>query len=405
MAARWITWTVLVLGTVYTSGTGLADDTRIQKLRIKRDQTCAGLHVRLALWCQKEGLHAEARRHFLAALRYNRWNVKTRAACEGELAPDAPKIPKSSPATLKRKEQTLAKGLAKLWSRHALQIGRAGKPDEAPWAWARALAAQPESRSLRKRLGEEADRHLRFVHMADRISIDDSKMSATGRGSESARWADTIFRDRLPMALARVEKRIGLTLKAEESVAVFLTDTGSPTSRQLATANSNSRDDNYLEIHTNGWTSQKDLLEMESVVDHELVHILAIHRMGATGYRTLPKWFREGIAVYGARQGPVKLQWALEKTGGRIDTLLDGLEPGLTTQQNPEDYAESWMALRFLEQRLNKEGFRAFLDRLHAREGSLEELIAELTGLQAAAFEKSAHDYARNEFRTLLGER
>jgi hypothetical protein len=251
-------------------------------------------------------------------------------------------------------------------------------------------------------VGKEADSFLFFIRLANLLPIDDSKLPQSNSGTEGPRTADSIFRDRLPMALARIEERLGLRAKETERFPiVFLV--GNRSKNHMASAISGP--ENFLEVSTRNWTSKKSLRLMEKTVDHELVHMLQILRMGTRTFQELPRWFREGIAVYGAQEGPDKLDWALEETGGRIDPILNGLEPGKAPQKNPCDYAEGWLAVKYLEKKMGSEPFRAFLDQVHSGESSLQALILETTGITPELFEKEVHEFSKRHYRTLLRRR
>jgi hypothetical protein len=392
---------VLVASMGLGSKHGLKGENEIVRLRLERDRDCARLHLHLAEWCRKQGLHRDAHRHFQAALRFDRWNAQTRAACEAEIPPDSARDPQRAQASLQRREKSLTSGLMKIWCRHASRMARVGRKEEVPWAWAQALALQPDHRLLRRRLGKSADSYLHFVRLANLLPVDDSRLPRSQFGDEGPRTADSILRDRMPLAMSRIEERLGLRVKESERFPIILL-TGNRSPNHMASAISGN--ENFLEIFTRNWTYRKRLELMEKTVDHELVHMLQILRMGTRTFQAVPRWFREGIAVYGAQEGAAKLKWALEETGGRIDPILNGLEPGKSSQKNPSDYTEGWLAVKYLEQTLGTQGFRIFLDQLHAGESSLPELILGKTGKTLDLFEKGVHDFARAHFRSLLQE-
>jgi hypothetical protein len=226
--------------------------------------------------------------------------------------------------------------------------------------------------------------------------LDASTMSPENRASEGARRAAGIFRRERAPALREIERALGLVMDKDREIRIMLRDDTPPSPR--ATAQTRTRDGKTcINVWTANWTRRKNFDQLRRVVHHEMVHALQRLRMGTEAYMKVPKWFREGLAVLGAGQGREKLCWALRESGDRIDPILDGLEPGRTAQENPPDYAEAWMALRFLLEKLGKGGFREFLDAVFAGRIGVETAIEK----RVPGFEAAAHAWARRNFRAL----
>lgn len=129
--------------------------------------------------------------------------------------------------------------------------------------------------------------------------------------------------------------------------------------------------------------------DFRSRVTHELKHAAFRGVMGQS-YLNLPKWVREGLAVYGARQTDDRVCAVL---GGRVFSgkdprgVLDGIDDADHTS---DDYVEDALAFAWLEKR--KTGaVAAFCKRLLAGE-AFDKLFAELAGM---AFEPALEAAAK----------
>lgn len=83
-------------------------------------------------------------------------------------------------------------------------------------------------------------------------------------------------------------------------------------------------------------------------ITHELTH--ALMRATCPGYRTVPNWIREGMAVYIAGQGPTRLRMHLMRptVANAPHTLLNGLEE-FGGKHTLDDYTEDYLAMVYLE--------------------------------------------------------
>ena len=152
----------------------------------------------------------------------------------------------------------------------------------------------------------------------------------------------------------------------------------------------------YVEYFANG------LGTPESTLRHEMVHAVMRLDLGNEKYGKLPKWFREGIAVYIAGQMPDKLAHELmqPKVAKDPETLLDGLEDA---DHNLSDYWEDAMAIVLLGTVPTRAPLWQVID--HVRDGKdYKEAIAAVTGKPFEDFLKDAREHAAKSLRSQVAQ-
>lgn len=140
--------------------------------------------------------------------------------------------------------------------------------------------------------------------------------------------------------------------------------------------------------------------DFKSRVIHELKHAAFRGVMGQA-YLDLPKWVREGLAVYGARQLEDRIHAVLSNeffAGKDPRLVLDGIDD---PDHDVTDYVEDAMAFAWLESR--KPGaVHAFCKRLCAGE-AYDKVFAELAGLEFGAALKAAAAQIKADIEKRLG--
>ena len=149
------------------------------------------------------------------------------------------------------------------------------------------------------------------------------------------------------------------------------------------------------------------------VVVHEAVHALMASRLGSgEAYRSLPAWFREGLALLVSREGAARVQGRIAARlldGGRPDSFLTGIhcgkpgKPGLPAPGCSPSPAEGYLAVRWLEDRLGKTGLRELLSKLFAG-GAFHEELGEFTGLGSARLEEALLAHAAETISRLASK-
>lgn len=140
--------------------------------------------------------------------------------------------------------------------------------------------------------------------------------------------------------------------------------------------------------------------DFRSRVIHELKHAAFRDAMGQR-YLDLPKWVREGLAVYGAKQTEDRIAAVLsnEFVASRDPRkVLDGIDD---RDHNTTDYIEDAMAFAWLESR-KKGAVHEYCRRLLAGEKH-EKLFADLAGMEFAAALKAAAEAIKADINKRLG--
>jgi hypothetical protein len=140
--------------------------------------------------------------------------------------------------------------------------------------------------------------------------------------------------------------------------------------------------------------------DFRSRVIHELKHAAFRDVMGQ-GYLNLPKWVREGLAVYGAEQLEDRASAILSNRvfGGRdARAVIDGVDDD---DHSTEDYLEDACAFMWLES-VKKGNVHAFCTRLLKGE-TCEKLFAELGGMELPKAMEAATAYAHKYVDQRMG--
>ncbi len=147
----------------------------------------------------------------------------------------------------------------------------------------------------------------------------------------------------------------------------------------------------YVEYFANG------LGTPESTLRHEMVHAVMRLDLGNEKYGKLPKWLREGIAVFIAGQMPEKFSHGMMQPSVAKDpeTLLDGLEDA---DHDLTDYWEDAMAIVTLSSLPMRGPLWKVID--HVRDGKDYKLAIEIvTGKPFGDFVKDTREQAAKSLR------
>ncbi len=143
--------------------------------------------------------------------------------------------------------------------------------------------------------------------------------------------------------------------------------------------------------------------DFDQELAHEMTHALLRNALGDAHHRVLPKWVREGLAVWAAGQGPGRVAFWLTIHWEKPDpvaALLNGLE---NEKHSLEDYPEDYLAIAAIESEKGLEGVRAFV-RLLAAGKNCHDAAAEVTGRTWEDFGVFAAGFADRRVREALGD-
>jgi TolA-binding protein len=135
--------------------------------------------------------------------------------------------------------------------------------------------------------------------------------------------------------------------------------------------------------------------DLATGMTHELTH--ALMRATCPNYRMVPKWIREGMAVYLAGQGPGRITSLLTrpKYAGAPVKLLNGLE-GFGGKHTLDDYVEDYLAMVYLDSLGGDDG-RGGVKQLQAALAAKRPwrtALREISGLAWPDFQRAAKAFA-----------
>jgi len=153
-----------------------------------------------------------------------------------------------------------------------------------------------------------------------------------------------------------------------------------------------------LEVHFSG----QDTIERELL--HEMTHAILRNLLGEERHKTLPKWAREGLAVWVAGQGLDRsTQWIATEADkdDPVGRLVDGLE---NENHSLKDYPEDYFAIVALEA-LGGEGSIPEFVKFLSEGAECRLAAAAASGHSWLDFEAEARETATRELKNILGEK
>jgi TolA-binding protein len=140
------------------------------------------------------------------------------------------------------------------------------------------------------------------------------------------------------------------------------------------------------------------------VVAHEASHAAMASAIGSRDrYEAIPRWFREGVAVWFAGEGKTRVDEMIAGSllaGGAASAFLAGI-PGSGKGEAGGDrvtHAEAFLALLWFERRLGEEGLKTLIAAAAKGEDVIRK-TEDLTGLRLEAARALALDSSREEVR------
>jgi len=222
----------------------------------------------------------------------------------------------------------------------------------------------------------------------------DGKYAADAR-FEAARTKIPALRDKALRRIAAV-----LEQKVPEKFQVTFVDAGEDRSGRWAQVHTR-RGRQVLELRTEYLVI--GAYDVEKTLAHELYHCLQRERLGVKAHLQVPKWAREGAAMYVAGQFDSRTR-ALAAFAGADRTRgapMERLVNGLGGYHSLEDYAEDVCAFEAAERRHGRKKTVALLRRL-LQTPDVERAVRETLGESFADFERAARIRAREVLLPLL---
>lgn len=201
-------------------------------------------------------------------------------------------------------------------------------------------------------------------------------------------------------AYAGIRKRLGVDLRGKVNLVFRFEDAGARGGDRAYTATIARGGKPAIEMLFRTEYIVLSTTDFASRIHHEMKHAGFRQLMGQA-YLNLPKWVKEGLAVYGADQLAVRESAILGDTvfgGGdpeKIVRRIDSRDFGL------DDYLASALAFTWLESK-QRGNVKRFCKRLLAGEDH-REIFGDLAGMPVEKALEQAQEFARARVETLLG--
>ena len=237
---------------------------------------------------------------------------------------------------------------------------------------------------------------LLLLLQVDPFKVDSKKI--TPEVTKSIEKLDAIRND----AFEQAKRQLSATLPAKFQIILDAVDAADPdpakfTRHSGVSADTSSRAEGIVRIRYYVEYFRNGLGTPESTLRHEMVHAVMRLALGNEKYRTVPKWFREGTAVFIAGQMDEKFNTGVmqPETARQPGKMVDGLEDD---DHGLDDYWEDAMAIVFLSERPMRSPISEVLTGM--REGKdFKDAIAAVAGGTYGDFVAGAYDHALKSLR------
>jgi tetratricopeptide (TPR) repeat protein len=198
-------------------------------------------------------------------------------------------------------------------------------------------------------------------------------------------------------ALARIRERLGIAPDPKQPIEITLADAleAQPPkwTRWTTSSFQVSEDDDAVRMRIHVEFIVNGRHDLQEEMTHEMTHAVQRSRMSREAYASIPKWLREGIAMWVADQTEERVRRLFTSARAWDDPvrLLPGLETG---DHDLERYAEDALAFEFLLQRGGgAKAARRLVRLLEDGKGS-HDAVAEVSGLAWPVFRILAQAHA-----------
>lgn len=137
--------------------------------------------------------------------------------------------------------------------------------------------------------------------------------------------------------------------------------------------------------------------DFEKVFTHELVHAMMNDSIGGEAAIKLPTWFQEGIAVFGADQGDEMVKVYAHNNFGTGRIMINGLEG----QHGALDYAEDYLAFKFINEKVSSNALHNFVREVLSRQGDIPGALQYTCQLNWDEFNKKLKEYSEGVIKDL----
>jgi hypothetical protein len=141
---------------------------------------------------------------------------------------------------------------------------------------------------------------------------------------------------------------------------------------------------------------ERETFSLEKVFAHELVHAMMNDAIGGEAARYLPTWFQEGLAVFGADQGEKMVKAYAHRTYGMGEgTLINGLEG----PHGALDYAEDYLAMKYIYEKIGSNAFHNFIKDVINKKGNISSALEYTCFLKWDEFQQKVKEYSKEQIK------
>ncbi|MCK5334384.1 MAG: hypothetical protein KAJ24_07725, partial [Candidatus Aenigmarchaeota archaeon] len=137
---------------------------------------------------------------------------------------------------------------------------------------------------------------------------------------------------------------------------------------------------------------------MQKKITHELAHAVMRSKMTTQNYKRVPKWVREGFAVFIADQGEARLNYLCANYSEKLSLLVRGLD---NSTGQFDEYGEFYLVFKYIKVKYGKQSIGKFIREVITQRGNYEKALKTVTGLGWDVFKKRAKKYAQAEIRKI----
>lgn len=143
---------------------------------------------------------------------------------------------------------------------------------------------------------------------------------------------------------------------------------------------------------------EADSFDYKKVFAHELIHAMLNDALGGQAALKIPIWLHEGLAVYGADQGEKMLKnYVYATTGFSESQLINGLEQ----HSSALDYAENYLAIKYLAVKKGPNCLHGFVRETIKKEGDYKAALLYACNESWENFQRNVTSYSKEEISNI----
>ncbi len=152
----------------------------------------------------------------------------------------------------------------------------------------------------------------------------------------------------------------------------------------------------FLNVNLAAYSREK--FNFEKVFAHELTHAMVNDSLGGPAALVLPIWFHEGIAVFAANQGDQMVEvYANQFYPNAAQQILNGLDG----PHGALDYAEDYLAFKYVWERKGMNAFHNFIKEVTKRKGDIPGALQYTCNVSYENFQNEVRSYGAEVIKSL----